>query len=60
MQRILKLQHDEYELKLHLLAGQSGKLHLASNEDLSTSLVLDFNTDQNAKLTIDRTFLRVF
>ena len=44
----------QYELKLHLLAGQSGKLHLASNEDLSSSLVLDFNTDKNAKLTIDR------
>lgn len=44
----------QYELKLHLAAGQVGKLHLASNEDLSASLVVDFNTAQDAKLTIDR------
>lgn len=44
----------QYELKLKIAAGQNANLYLNANDDLKDGLILNFSTDKDAHLTIDR------
>ncbi|WP_311407704.1 sucrose-6-phosphate hydrolase [Liquorilactobacillus uvarum] len=51
---LMKRSSKHFELKLTIAAQQSGKLHLAADENLTHSLELEFSTTENAFLTVER------